>query len=160
MKRAEPRGFALSRYGACITCHPNDGALLLFAATGPKARHPLRDVVLDLVRLRRHRARQRLEGVARIMQLVDQRQNDRQARVLKPHAIVQVARERHARLVEAIEEIPAVVAMWRDDTVIDPRQQHMPFEICELRDKFAFPDHVTSRPFRADVADVSFPTRP
>jgi hypothetical protein len=59
------------------------------------ASHRADDLQADRVRLVGHRTAQRTDVATRIMELIDQGQNDRQARVVEAHAVVQVARQRH-----------------------------------------------------------------
>ena len=53
------------------------------------------DLLLYCLRLLGHCAREGPKVVPRLMELIDQGQDDRQARVVEAHAIVQVAGQRH-----------------------------------------------------------------
>jgi len=102
-----------------------------------------RNGVLHGVRLLFDRLAQRSKMMAGVVKLVDQRQDDWKARVVEAHAVVQIASERHARLVDPIEEIAMIVAVWRDHAFVYPGHQNLVPQIRELREEIAFADHVS-----------------
>jgi len=59
------------------------------------------------------------------MQLIDQGEDDRQARMIETHAVVQIAGQRYAGLVDLVEHVALIVAVRRDHAFLDPGQQHL-----------------------------------
>src|SRR5262245_4614768 len=122
--------------------------------------HPASDLPLYSLRLFGYRACQCSKVVSRIMELINQRHNDWQARVVEAHAVVQVAGQRHARLVDPVEQVALLVVMRCDDSFLDPDEQHLLLQIRVPRDEFAFADHVKLRPSYAGSAGAPSPSRP
>ena len=76
---------------------PSDATELETALVARRAitSHPARDLLLYGFRLLGHRARQCPKVMPRVVELIDQGENDRQARMVEPHAVVQVAGQRY-----------------------------------------------------------------
>src|SRR5262245_33785206 len=85
--------------------------------------------------------------MARLVELVDERKDHRQALVLKPHAVVKVADERDARFVDVVEQVAAGVAVRLDQALLDPAVEDVGFEPPHALDELSFANHDCSPRF-------------